>query len=70
MKAVKRCYKIKGGKHTSQASGEELTFGKTLLKQTEKKLGRTCLEFKMVTNIASANILIKTKLQTALKAEA
>lgn len=76
MEAVKRCCKIKEGKHISQVSGQELILGKMLLKQTgKKKLGRTCLEFEMLTNIAFANILIKTKkktktkLQTALKVE-
>lgn len=64
MEAVKRCCKIKEGKHITQVSGEELIFGKTLLKQTgKKKLGRTCLEFEMLTNIAFANILIKTEKQ-------
>lgn len=37
-------------------------FGKNVTKANrEKKLGRTCLEFEMLTNIAFANILIKTK---------
>ena len=43
MEAVKRCCKIKEGKHITQVSGEELILGKMLLKQTGKKIRENLL---------------------------